>query len=196
MKDGPQRVAVSDEQAVARTVMGDRVAADALAAKYRSVVLSTVYGWTRNLADAEDLTQEILVQAVVRIGELKEPAAFAGWLRTIARNRCRAWYRASSREEIATQPGGEAVQMPDQEASILRREGKQTVVDLLDLLSDSVTLAARLHYVDGLSAPQIADSLDVPVSTIEGRLHRARMRFRAALDQSSTVLYPKNWTGG
>ena len=178
---------VEDDATAARAAaQGDRAALDGLLRRYRTAVLSITYGWTKNLADAEDLTQECLAQVVSRIGQLRDPEAFGGWIRTIALNQCRVWYRWKS-----TMPEAERLDLVDEPGSgeplaDQRHEGRaarRTVVDLFDLLADDVAMAAQLHYVDGLTAPQIAAALAVPVPTIEGRLHRARTRFRRALGQ-------------
>ncbi|MFP6644460.1 MAG: sigma factor [Candidatus Latescibacterota bacterium] len=58
----------------------DGIALDRLLSKYRTAVLTITYGWTRNLADAEDLTQECLAQAATRFGQLRDPNAFGGWI--------------------------------------------------------------------------------------------------------------------
>lgn len=176
-----------DAVIVRQAVQGDPAALDQLARRYRAAALSIAYGWTKNLADAEDLTQEILAQAVGRISELRDAAAFGGWLRMIATNRCRVWYRSRSDaalrlEEVEEPASGE----PTPHAALEQTEARQTTIDLLDLLSDGVALAARLHYVDGLSAPQIASALDLPIPTIEGRLYRARARFRSALEETAS----------
>tara|TARA_Y100000588_G_C13708451_1_gene691813 strand:- start:160 stop:438 length:279 start_codon:yes stop_codon:yes gene_type:complete len=55
------------------------------------------------------------------------------------------------------------------------------MVDLLDLLSDKNALAARLFYVDGLSYKEIRDILDIKITTIEGRLHKARTQLKNSL---------------
>jgi len=55
------------------------------------------------------------------------------------------------------------------------------MVDLLDLLSDKNALAARLFYVDGLSYKEIRDILDIKITTVEGRLHKARTQLKNAL---------------
>lgn len=106
----------------------------------------------------------------------------------IALNQCRSWHRSqcaapeAERLEVVDEPGsGE----PTAEQSHLRQEARRTVIDLLDLLSDDVAIAAQLHYVNGLTAPQISAALGVRVPTIEGRLYRARTRFRSALGESA-----------
>ena len=181
-KDNPSS---PDLGTVRQAVQGDAAAMDRLVRQYRAATLAIAYGWTKNLADAEDLAQEILTQAVTRISELRDVAAFGGWLRTIATNRCRVWYRARREAAMPLEEAGELpIAQPTAHAALEQAEARQTTIDLLDLLADGVALAARFHYVDGLSAPQIASALDLPVSTVEGRLYRARARFRSAMGEA------------
>jgi RNA polymerase sigma-70 factor (ECF subfamily) len=53
-------------------------------------------------------------------------------------------------------------------------------------LSDTYRAAILLHDCHGLSGPEIAAVLDVPLPTVKIRLHRARERLRAALESGCT----------
>jgi len=64
---------------------------------------------------------------------------------------------------------------------IERREMSGCVRDFLAELPDSYRAALMLHDLEGLSAPEIATLLDASVPTIKIRLHRARLKLRAAL---------------
>jgi len=81
---------------------GDRAAFDVLADRYRALILATTFLRTSSKDEAEDLTQEVFAKAWVHLPVLKEPAAFIAWLRTIAANACRDWYRKAPWPESLT----------------------------------------------------------------------------------------------
>ena len=172
-----------DAEHVQRTLAGENRAFDQLIIKYQAAIYALTYRWTGNFTDAQDLTQECFIQAFEKLADLKEPEKFAGWLRATATNVCRMWYRNRHKplpldhvlEQLHTSP------QPQPDTQTERHQAQQTVVDLFDLLSDKVALAARLFYVDGLSYKEIADILAVKTTTIEGRLHKARIGLRNAL---------------
>ena len=174
----------SDEQLVKRTLDGNHSKYDCLVQKYQAAVYGITYQWTRNFADAQDLTQEAFLQAYRKLDQLKDPARFAGWLRGIATNICHMWNRKQERnrasfdllahDDIINQQDP----APQQQEILEAKEQRRAIVDVLDLLSDTARLAARLFYVDGLTYQEMSDVLGVPITTVESRLHRARNQLK------------------
>ena len=175
----------SDAELVEAATSGDHDASSRLVHKYETAILSVMYRWTGNASDAQDLTQECFVKAFEKLPQLREPERFAGWLRIIAENMARSWLRAAatprqvSLEEIQIEPVTVRSRSPDK--VVKAKQGRESAVDLLDLLSDKSAVAARMFYIDGLSQREIADLLEVEISTVEGRLHRCRKRLRSIL---------------
>lgn len=170
-----------DERLVRQTLNGDRSGFDRLVKKYQGAVYGLAYHWTKNFADAQDLTQEAFFQAYEKLDQLRDPIKFAGWLRGIATNLCRMWQRGRpDRVESLDAPGNQKLldELPhpvDQPGEALEaRERQKAVADILARLSDRVRLTATLFYIDDLSYREISDFLGVPVTTVESRLHKAK----------------------
>ena len=72
---------------------GDNAAFDILATKYRRRILNTVGHITGSFDDAEDVTQEALVKAFVKIGSFRGTSSFYSWLTRIAINQALMWKR-------------------------------------------------------------------------------------------------------
>ena len=64
-----------------------------------------------------------------------------------------------------------------------RREAETLVSAFLDELEEPQRLVFYLSDIEGLTAPEIAASLDVNLNTVYGRLRQARKRFEVALAQ-------------
>lgn len=151
---------------------------------------STVFRLACALVDdrdeAADVTQETYVRAWSRRGELRDPAAVVGWLSRIARNvahdRRRSWWqriRAPLGDPDAMHvgddpPGADEQLVSAQEASAVRRA--------MRLLPEKQRVVLGLREVEGMSYEQIAEVLDVPVGTVESRLHRARAALAKRLE--------------
>src|SRR5438876_10383402 len=73
---------------------GDRDAFARLYADYVRLVHAIVLGRVPR-RDADDLVQDVFISAYTRLAELRDPAAFGGWLATIARNRATDYLRQS-----------------------------------------------------------------------------------------------------
>lgn len=62
--------------------------------RYHAFIYRLCYRMTGGAADAEDLAQETFVEAYLKLGQLRDPERFGGWMRTLALNLCRVGYRA------------------------------------------------------------------------------------------------------
>jgi RNA polymerase sigma-70 factor (ECF subfamily) len=155
---------------------GDRGAFTTLVERHQARVIGLCYRVAGNMPDAEDLAHQAFVEAYVKLGQLREPERFGGWLRTIALNLCRAWYRqrrngpAELRDDVA------AVGEPEDALGDRMQTG-------LAQLSAAHRLIVVLHHGEGLSYEQVARFLDVPVGTVMSRLHRARTQLKRITEE-------------
>src|SRR5207249_2587203 len=128
--------------------------------------------------DAEDAAQEGMVEAYLKLHHLREPSRFAGWLRRIVAGKAAEVARRRREEPLAPEMV-EAAQ--SQEALPHSNALEAQVWEALAQLPPAVRLATTLFYVDGLSYGEIALHLEVPASTVRGRLQRARSFLRREL---------------
>jgi len=125
--------------------------------------------------DVDDLVQEVFVAAYGRIGELREPGAFGGWIATIARNRATDYLRhARDQEELPDDlPGGQPI-----EAETV------AVLDVVRKLPEAYrdTLLMRLVY--GMSGAEIAEQTGLTPASVRVNLHRGMKLLREHLGAS------------
>jgi len=174
--------ALEDAALVGRVLDGEVEAYSQLVRKYQSAVYGLAYHLVGNFADAEDLAQEAFLRAYLDLGQLRQPEKFAAWLRQVTTNICRMWLR-KRREDVVPLDAKEILEMqgqqflpPDEELE--RRELHDAVMKAVAELPEHYRLAVTLYYLDGLSYQQIGDFLGVPVSTVRGRLHKARRKLK------------------
>src|SRR5215475_6734873 len=84
----------SDEALVRSAQRGDRAAFGALYQRYARMVHGVLLVRVPGGA-AEDLLQDVFLQALPRLASLRDPSRFAGWLAAIARNRANDYHRRS-----------------------------------------------------------------------------------------------------
>jgi RNA polymerase sigma-70 factor (ECF subfamily) len=173
-----------DESWVASCLAGNRKAFDNLVNKYRDAVYGVAYYYVADFAQAKDLVQDAFIQAYVNLPRLREPRKFGSWLYGIASNLSKTWLKDARRnvslEEV--ERSGSIKDGSAEPSKIFEREElKRQVKRALDALTENSRLAITLYYIDGYSYREIADFLDVPVTTVEGRLHRARRRLKKEL---------------
>lgn len=141
----------------------------------------------RDPAEAEDLTQETFLRAFRQRDSLRDTGALAAWLYRIATHVCldrlRQRTRRAPRESDADLT---EVEVPDPNSPSLQQEVEQEemsacVQQYLADLPDSYRAVILLHDLHGLTGSQIAETLDLPLTTVKIRLVRARRRLQAAL---------------
>src|SRR5712671_4997710 len=103
----PADAAERHARAIHAVAAGDPDAFAQLYADYVRMVHAIVLGRVRRV-DVDDLVQDVFLTAYTRLRELRDPAAFGGWLATIARNRATDHLRQSHEQvELPEElPGG------------------------------------------------------------------------------------------
>jgi RNA polymerase sigma factor (sigma-70 family) len=128
---------------------------------------------------AEDAAQEAFVEAFRDLPDLREPLAFPSWLRRIVFKRC---HRMTRRKHVGTAPlesGGEATASePSPEEASERRELRDAVLAAVRALPETQRTVTTLFYINGYSQKDIAAFLDLPVATVNNRLHASRGRLK------------------
>jgi RNA polymerase sigma-70 factor (ECF subfamily) len=162
---------------------GDREAFGRLVKRYERAVYATAFRRLGNQAEAQELCQEVFVQALRRIDQLRDPRCFAGWLRSIANRMAinRAVRRAPRLPADAEALSAHCVEHRTPLGTVLERERENQVRKGLGRLRalDRQTLVA--FYFDGRSLLEMSDQFDSPVGTIKRRLHVARKRLAKEL---------------
>jgi RNA polymerase sigma-70 factor (ECF subfamily) len=181
--------ATSLEYLVEAAQAGDREAFGELATRFEPMVYAIGLRRLGNHNEAQELCQEVLVKAMQKIEQLKAPAAFGGWLRSITVRMAinRQVRRAPT---IATEPhaldatcGRGSTPLDAVLASERARQVRGGLARLGAL--DRDTLEA--FYVRGESLVEMSASFDAPVGTIKRRLHVARKRLARQLEAAAAV---------
>ena len=163
---------------------GDNDAFGALVSRFERMVQAVAWQRLRNHAEAQEAAQEVFIKALQKLAQLNEPAAFPGWLRSIA---VRQSINRSTRRRPALSVEPHALESFDGEveaplSSLLARERVDQLHEGLDRLAtlDRSTLVA--FYLHGQSLIEMSDEFEAPVGTIKRRLHVARKRLAKELE--------------
>ncbi len=177
---------------VRRARAGDRAAFDRLAGRYRPALRSMAFLRTGDREAAQDLAQEALTRAWEALPMLREPGAFLPWLKRIAARACLNWHRPA-RSEMLSLDGEGLSRLPAEAALqplavLLARERQRALRQALASLPDANRIALLMHVWEGASYEEIAAFTGVAVSTVEGRLYRARKQLRHLLPDDEDAL--------
>jgi RNA polymerase sigma-70 factor, ECF subfamily len=125
--------------------------------------------------DVDDLVQDVFVAAFTRIGELRDPAAFGGWLAAIARNRATDYLR-HARDQMPLPddlPGGDPI-----EAETL------AVLDVVRRLPEAYRETLLMRLVEGMSGAEIAERSGLTPASVRVNLHRGMKMLRERLGEA------------
>ncbi len=176
---------LTDDELIVQCINGDKLALDELVWRYRKTVFAFAYSVTRNHEDAEDLTQEILLEALRSLYALRSPAKFRAWLHTIAHRVAARWVKGKSAERAIT-TSTPFDHLPDDVNIIeipvtenpLPQESHAALRQAIHGLAMHHQEVLTLHYLDGLSCEEISHRLQVPIGTIKRWLYEARTALR------------------
>ncbi|MGA2258403.1 MAG: sigma-70 family RNA polymerase sigma factor [Thermoguttaceae bacterium] len=145
---------------------GDREAFGRLFEQFQRAVYAVAFRRLGNHAEAQEVCQEVFIQAMRKIGQLRDPRCFAGWLRSMASRM--SLNRAVRGPRIPVMPETLDVACRNQQTplgDILDEECRAQVHSGLDRLStlDRETLVA--FYFDGRSLIEMSDQFRSPVGT-------------------------------
>ena len=160
----------ADVRAVAE---GDGDAFGRVYAAYGRMVRAILLGRVPR-REVDDLTQEVFLTAYTRVRELRDPAAFGGWIAAIARNRATDHLRQSrDHDELPAEvPGGDAI-----EADTF------IVLDAVRRLPLAYRETLLMRLVEGLSGAEIADRTGLSPGSVRVNLHRGMKLLREKLGQ-------------
>jgi len=169
---------------VVRAQGGDRSAYGTLVERFQPTVYALALSRLRNPVEAQELAQEVFVHAMTKLDQLREPAAFAGWLRQItvrmALNRLTRRGPFHGAEEDVLENASVAERSPLEE--MVRAEERYELHASLKRLKPLDRQALVAFYVRGQSLKQISREQGAPVGTIKRRLHVARLRLKKQLE--------------
>lgn len=178
----------SDGTYARRVQEGDREAFRILIERYEGMVFDLAHQYADTPEDAEDLAQDAFTRAYRRIDDLKNPDRFSSWLYGIALNRCRDYAKNVRRETYAfshTEDRKSADTLPterrSQDETLMAEERGDELWDALDELSSTYATPFLLKYRDGMTYKAMSKRMDVSVSALKVRVHRARKKLRTIL---------------
>jgi RNA polymerase sigma factor (sigma-70 family) len=175
-----------DEGLVVSARQGNRAAFAELAARHRPLLMSLCEHSLGDPGLADDAAQEALLQALLALESLRQPAQFGPWLGGIGLNVCRRWLRARGRATLSLDNllGGQRVREPvdtlavDPAWAAEEFELATRVRQAVHALPPGQRSAVTLFYLNGLTHTETAAALGIPVGAVKTRLHKARANLR------------------
>lgn len=187
---------MTDHEVIAMILRGNPDKYRVLVEKYQTMIFRTCIGFLHNRDDADDLTQEILIQAYESLKSFKGEAAFSTWLYRIAVNASLNRVRKNSRNPILNRfdslfvVGKEReISLPangseDPESILISTERNKWIQDALDSLPENQRTAIVLSKYDDLPQKEIAGIMQTTEGAVEALIQRAKANLRLKLSST------------
>jgi len=186
------RTTADDQAALERMARGDQAGLAEIYDRHGRLVYSLALRIVRDRGDAEDVTQEVFVQAWRQANRFDTTrGSVVAWLLTLARTRAIDLIR---RRRVRPQPGADDAVVEMKDASPAqdqqlewgqRAEAIQKAMGALPLLQ---RLAIELAFFEGLTQVEIAEQLEVPLGTVKTRIRQGLLKLRDRLAGAGATL--------
>ena len=197
---------LSDGELVAAYLRGNKKGWDVLCERYIKELIGFFSNRIGNMEDAQDLTQDTFIDAMVNLSKLRKPEKFRGWLYTIARRKSAKWLENRNRrtnydsfddlstDRIMETDAAYTVQAPAHQQSdnqTIAREYLEIVCSLAERLPKSEKEVFLLKLADpDMTLTEIAQTLRISENAVKVRWHRARNKLKTWLETE----YPGEFT--
>lgn len=172
---------------IEQALQGDRKAFGQLVRAYERPVYNVTYRMLGDPAEAEDAAQETFLRAYAKLATYQPGRKFVNWLLSIASHHCIDRLRRKGRAPQLSLDGPLPPQWltsdtPRPDQLVTRKQERERVREVLDVLPADYRAAVVLRYWHGMSYREIAAAMDTTESAIKSRLHRARRMMAQELE--------------
>jgi len=171
---------------------GDQHAFAEIVSLYKDKLYQLAYRMTGNRQEAEDVVQETFLRVYKNLDQFDDKQKFSTWIYRIATNQCIDRLRKKRKvysldAESSEHEGLDGYDMMPSdnrtpESELLLSETQILVQKALETLPPKYKSVMILRYMQDLSLQEIAEVLDMPVTTVKTRVHRGREFMRKRLE--------------
>ncbi len=175
---------------VTRAQKGDSAAMDELFSNFYNDVYYFALKTVKDSDTACDITQEAFLEIINTIGNLKEPAAFVTWMKQITYHQCTRYFKKKKEVLVEEDEDGNTIfdtLADESEGSIPsevyeKEEFRNTILGIINELSEEQRSAVMMYYFDELTVEQIAGIQSVSEGTVKSRLNYARKAIKKSVE--------------
>jgi len=171
----------TDKEIIKAVLAGYKEQYREIVSRYQNKVYSVALKISHNPKDAEDIAQEIFIQAYKSLFSFHFESNFSTWLYRVAVNKSLDWKRKNQNKimplavlDFQKDLDKNENSIPAPEEALLQKDKQESIQLLITQLPANYQSVIKLYYFENLSYQQIADSLGIAKKTVESRLYRAK----------------------
>jgi len=173
----------ADLEIITRILAGDHTACNTLVYRHQSYVYTLVWRMLKNKEDTEEVTQDVFMKVIRKLKHYKQEARFTTWLYRIAYNESISFLRKRKQDQRLDEMLHEPETDLNSANPLLKAEQMKYLQAALEQLQAEDAAVLSLFYLKELSLDEIAGITKQSPNNIKVRLHRARKRLMATMQQ-------------
>lgn len=146
-----------------------------LCRQHMDMVYRLALSCTKNSADSDDITQNVLLKLYRYEGEFRSAQHLRYWLVRVTINECNSLLRLFHRRDEDIADYAEKLALPSEE--------HRDLLDAVMRLPKDQRIAVYLHYYEGYTTEEIGTMCNTPPATVRTRLARARRKLKSMLTE-------------
>jgi RNA polymerase sigma-70 factor (ECF subfamily) len=180
-------LAKTDSELIARAQDGDPQACAAIFDLHRRRVYSTCFLMTKNVSDAEDLTQDAFIQIFRGLNSFRGDSAFSTWIYRVVVNTVLMTRRRRHLREVSLDEPASVDYSPVQrefggdDSKLMGAVDRVALTQAAKALPEGCRTIFILHEVEGYEHHEIAERLRCSIGNSKSQLHKARLKMRKLL---------------
>lgn len=186
---------LTDNQIVLRILNGEKELFEVLMRRNNQLLFRTIRSYFNDTTDVEDIMQETYIKAYRKLYQFNRESRFTTWLVRIGINE--ALQRKRKEKRLNTLPitkeNEKVLRIPDittltvEEQFAQREKSTQLIEKALDSLPEKYKVVFILKEVEGMEVAQVAAGLQLSISNVKVRLHRARNMMKESILKMADV---------
>jgi RNA polymerase sigma-70 factor (ECF subfamily) len=180
---------MSDEHLLELALGGDGSCFGELVLRWEKKIYGFIRRYVGDSEEARDLTQDTFAKAFQNLNRLSDPSRFSSWLYKIALNECRMLFRRQKGTyKVPLEEGGRELARvestePAQEQGLEKQESVVLLRRALEKLPKEQREVILMKEYQGLKFHEIAEILDLPLSTAKSRMYLGLKMLRRILEE-------------
>lgn len=193
----PSQDRLEDAQLIEKCLEGELSQYNEIVDRYENMVFNLAYRIMKNREDAEDVTQEVFINAFNHLASYNSKYKLSTWLLKITKNQSLYRLRGmknqpKASEDLELLSAQNEQEMPQSvlanpEAEAQRSEFKEVVLEILSTMPDKYRLTLMLRHMMERSYQDIADILEMNLGTVKTNIHLGRKLLREKLEARKMI---------
>ena len=176
---------MSEQELISRIKQGDQQAFKQIVDDFQAMVLNTCFQFVNDKDDAKDLAQDVFVEMYNSIYSFRGDAKVSTWLYRISVNKSLNFIKKHKRkfliDDLESFFMNKSEETYNADKNMEDNERAKHLYAAIHSLSKNQRIAFSLHKIDGVSYTEIAEIMNVSISSVESLIHRAKVNLKKKL---------------